>query len=728
MKGDFSRFTFDRRKHYTGVRLQQGRVQLDADWNEQLDIASYLRQTIVRDLIGASGAPTQGGGFQIKVNGAARQLLITPGRYYVDGLLCENDSAADLPIDQQPDLPGLQIPWAPGGAWEAGWYLAYLDVWERDVSGLEDPDLLEIALGGPDTAVRSRTVWQVRLVRLGPQSQEFSCSNFPPASLTPPRPTLAARTLRPSEENQLYRIEVHTSGTLGTATFKWSRDNGSVAAMIERPGSDADNPNKLLIVRQIGPDLAGGFAADQWIEVTDEVRLLQGQPGVLAQLSTVSGQELTVTGWPSSGPPAVSGQPVIRRWDSNSPNGEQMIERPGTNQGFLALEGGLEVRFGGPAGAVFRSGDAWTIPVRAASGALWPQEGGNPAERQPQTVEHHRAPLAMLLLANDGWSLKPGGGDCRRTFEPTTSGVGQEKLNRRQDDTMTASLTITGSLSVHNSVTLGPPPSGPAKLKLDGMPLEPAVGEGEQRGIRFPVLPTRTGAHAGFLQFSGTPIPFSSQFNAPRLVLGIQGAEASIVLRQDATDALTVAGGRVGIGASNPAQRLHVEGGALFRSATSGVRIEGPLTFRDGTQGAGRHMVSDAEGRATWKEVSLNVGAPVFLAQRLFVGHGGGPTGWITYVLAPDKVPASARAVILEAEVAKAGPDGGAVDAYILVRKGPDESENILLRARAAGGGDNNAWSNQGLFPIRGDGTFQYVVTGSGFDGGWTVRVVGYFP
>jgi hypothetical protein len=38
MKGDFSRFTFKKEKHYSSVRMQQGRVQLDADWNEQMDI------------------------------------------------------------------------------------------------------------------------------------------------------------------------------------------------------------------------------------------------------------------------------------------------------------------------------------------------------------------------------------------------------------------------------------------------------------------------------------------------------------------------------------------------------------------------------------------------------------------------------------------------------------------------------------------------------------------
>ena len=38
MKGDFSRDTFDPAKQFTRVLMQQGRVQLDADWNEQIAI------------------------------------------------------------------------------------------------------------------------------------------------------------------------------------------------------------------------------------------------------------------------------------------------------------------------------------------------------------------------------------------------------------------------------------------------------------------------------------------------------------------------------------------------------------------------------------------------------------------------------------------------------------------------------------------------------------------
>ena len=55
MKGDFSRDTFDAVKHYSRVLMQQGRVQLDADWNEQQSINQYRTTTEARDVIGFSG-------------------------------------------------------------------------------------------------------------------------------------------------------------------------------------------------------------------------------------------------------------------------------------------------------------------------------------------------------------------------------------------------------------------------------------------------------------------------------------------------------------------------------------------------------------------------------------------------------------------------------------------------------------------------------------------------
>ena len=57
MKGDFTRSTFKPEKHYNGVRMQQGRVLLDAEFNEHTDIAAHRSRTETTDLIGPCGAP-----------------------------------------------------------------------------------------------------------------------------------------------------------------------------------------------------------------------------------------------------------------------------------------------------------------------------------------------------------------------------------------------------------------------------------------------------------------------------------------------------------------------------------------------------------------------------------------------------------------------------------------------------------------------------------------------
>jgi len=91
----------------------------------------------------------------VSLPAAARDLAVSAGRIYVDGVLCENERATRYLA--QPDLPQPPVPATPGR------YVVYLDVWERHLTALERPELREVALGGPDTATRTQTVWQLRL-------------------------------------------------------------------------------------------------------------------------------------------------------------------------------------------------------------------------------------------------------------------------------------------------------------------------------------------------------------------------------------------------------------------------------------------------------------------------------------------------------------------------------------------------------------------------------------
>src|SRR4051794_26501108 len=190
MKGDFSRRTFDPTRHFTTVRMQQGRVQLDSDWNEQADLEEYRVETEGADVIGRCGAPLDAAAFGIlldltALDPAEKKLLsgldpkytkivagdfvLTPGRYYNDGILCECEHA--LPYTRQPDLSGLP----PIDVTKAGFNLVSLDVWQRHITYLDEPLLRETALGGPDTATRSKTVWQVRSVFAG--TKAITCAD-----------------------------------------------------------------------------------------------------------------------------------------------------------------------------------------------------------------------------------------------------------------------------------------------------------------------------------------------------------------------------------------------------------------------------------------------------------------------------------------------------------------------------------------------------------------------
>ena len=112
MTGDFTRSTFRAGNRYSKVRAQQGRAVLDAELNEQTDIAAYGARTTASDVIGVTGAPfhepTTFRNFQVSVDAGGKDLLIAPGRIYVDGILCEN-SADPLKYLSQPDLPGVMM-------------------------------------------------------------------------------------------------------------------------------------------------------------------------------------------------------------------------------------------------------------------------------------------------------------------------------------------------------------------------------------------------------------------------------------------------------------------------------------------------------------------------------------------------------------------------------------------------------------------------------------------
>ena len=99
MRADLTRRSFDPLKHFSRVLMQQGRVQLDADWNEQAAILLHLVRRLAATVLPAGG----GSGFGITALGPSvlDDFVIGAGDFWVDGILCENESTpvAVLSVD-----------------------------------------------------------------------------------------------------------------------------------------------------------------------------------------------------------------------------------------------------------------------------------------------------------------------------------------------------------------------------------------------------------------------------------------------------------------------------------------------------------------------------------------------------------------------------------------------------------------------------------------------------
>jgi len=408
MKGDFSRRTFDEKKHYRRVLMQQGRVQLDSDWNEQIDINLHYFRSLARDLIGKHGAPSDNAGFEIITKQG--DYVIGAGHYYVDGILCENE--IDVKASCQPFLPLDKNGISPARPSESGTYLVYLDVWERHITGLDDPEILEPALGGVGTTTRAKIIWQVKVKKVRPKAVQraMDCIEI---FEDPSNCSLRARASSPEGytglENTLYRVEIHEGGEAGSSdspTIKWSRNNGIAVAKIE----DILKNEITFLESKIQKSL---FVVGDWIEVTDDRHELWGIPGTFARIvevegnvikfsfSSVHGESITKCNFPDGF------NPKVRRWDGEE--NPVIMETPYDEGDWIELDNGIEIQF---SKGHYLTGDYWLIPVRPL-GILWKSVEGVPKYKLPDGIEHHYCPLALVRYHKGEFTLLS---DCRRLF------------------------------------------------------------------------------------------------------------------------------------------------------------------------------------------------------------------------------------------------------------------------------------------------------------------------
>lgn len=449
MNGDVSRHTFNPQKHYTRVLMQQGRIPLDADWNEQQAIHRYQLESAAINIVGLAGAPRHNPGFQITPQG--NNLSIGKGHYYVDGILCEIDQ--DILFTQQPYWPGATLSTNPG------YYLAYLDVWQRHITAIEDPSIREIGLGGPDTTTRMQTIWQVRLLKVTPPSGTPTASSvFPEWDILLSQDVITAgnggKLIAQTQphyqrlENQLYQVAIHQGGTRTTARFKWSRNNGTSATPIRSITSE-DNAGinrTVVIVEDIYPLLDAQIDPNlKWVELTNDSLELQQQHGILAQVRSIErGQNRIILEHLTSSPADFNQtelHPILRRWDQRDDNALDMgLSMTGDWQ---SLENGIEIKF---LDGTYRTGDYWLIPARAAinseTGTI---QWDAPQGKLPDGTQHHLIRLAVLQQDAQGKFLSLPDGDCRRFFSALTAIADEMETLRRQRSSGAYTLLVSPS-------------------------------------------------------------------------------------------------------------------------------------------------------------------------------------------------------------------------------------------------------------------------------------------
>ena len=475
MSGDYSRVRFDPRIDLSGVLMQQGRVQLDSDWNEWVAVLDRRLRAESVDTFGVHPAPGITGVAVVspqtpdafKIEAAGGNITIGRGRMYVDGLLAENHGGGAAEFDpvlaelrgqtalaynQQPYFPAP--PALPGG----GPHLAYLEVWQREVTHLQQPNLVESAVG-VDTTTRLQTVWQVRLLANVGGADCITPDNavarwqtliFPSGGRMSIKaegvpPDLDPCELPPSGgyrglENQLYRIEIHDGGAVGAATFKWSRDNASVASSVAEIVSQTATGTELKLA-SLGRDAVLRFNTGDWVEILDDRRELSGENGdpalrrgVMRKITVDDAKQtisfspaLPANLIPAGGSDTLAARHTrVRRWDQKGTvrdaNNNVMVNLDAAGSTglipvpaagvWVVLENGIQVQFSlDPSGGGFRCGDYWVSAARTTDTSV-----ETFTSAPPRGAHRHYARLAIITFPDDETDCRvhwpPAGGGC----------------------------------------------------------------------------------------------------------------------------------------------------------------------------------------------------------------------------------------------------------------------------------------------------------------------------
>ncbi|MEI7898003.1 MAG: DUF6519 domain-containing protein [bacterium] len=459
---DISRNAFDPAKHYSSVRMQQGRVMVDDDWNENERIRMDQQIKINQDVIGDHGTPDDG--FKISFEGETENkknlddwdFRIQKGTYYVEGLRviledCETYLAQNDWLTLSNDDDNLH---KLSDKIDSHTDFVYLEAWQQPVTAVEDGELIEEALGGSDTSTRMRIMHRVR-IKKNIKDNEIDCHKqiSEVKSQTGQNlivgfseeqnlydlcsPSVQAGYL--GAENQAIRVQI-----TGYKKFIWGFNNASPLYKVNLPLRQDDSGNTYEIEMitqprdvyhrpgkgQIVELLAGSVVLPHGQRIADTIGLLgrveenynPGSRTLKITIKDFDSKYFNEWTWDEQGTLIFNRSPehcFLRVWDMGSyiPEGCEINLDSITNTAILG-HSGIKIEFSGDN---YKPGDYWIIAARPQTpDKLVPwelQKGGMP----PHGIKRYFAPLAFVRWTNESNTIN---GelihDCRKTFRPLT--------------------------------------------------------------------------------------------------------------------------------------------------------------------------------------------------------------------------------------------------------------------------------------------------------------------
>jgi hypothetical protein len=492
MPSDRSRRIDPPANNYIAPVAQQGRVVLDRDFNAWTSLLGGRLAAETIDVVGPCGTPDDG--FAISAppasppgsiwsppqpesppsdSGTGRDFLISGGTMYVGGLrvewpVAQGGQTIAYTYEDQPELSQPVTGLIDYILRRPPQELVYLDVLLQEVSAAEDPDLLDVALGGPDTTQRLKQ--RARVERFGVNST--ACADawtqavanwasegltFDPATMRlspavqlqvgftqtgpsggPCDPIAAGGFLGP--DNQLIRVQVADGNLL------WSYDNASFVYRIQvasdrqtvtliggppdtyhypQTGQVVEVLATASVIDSVPDEIDGGSIVRCSAQPYGELFTLTQPYGPSTQGATTN---VLVLPQPLDAALVNSGLPLfLRVWQAELP---LSLNTPITLADSEGNSTGLTVTLSGA--SVAADGANWQIAVRPSTPqGVYPEElllAPQPADGPFRVV----CPLAVIDWAA---GTPPTISDCRSTFDSLVA------LSKRKPGCCTISIS-----------------------------------------------------------------------------------------------------------------------------------------------------------------------------------------------------------------------------------------------------------------------------------------------